>query len=148
MDAMDEINLEIIKHLKDGRKSFAEIAKELNLTENTVRSRTKKLQDSGILDISGLVDSKEIPNHVIGYIGVNLKTMELVKKAEEISKLRGVISVAVVTGRYDLMLTVMLNEDFNLLAFYTQEMTKVKDVLSTETFVAYTGFNLKVPYVL
>jgi len=63
-------------------------------------------------------------------------------------KLRGVVSANVVTGRYDLILTVLLNENFGLLQFYTEEVSRIKDVQSVETFVVYKSYNLKVPYVL
>jgi Lrp/AsnC family transcriptional regulator for asnA, asnC and gidA len=35
-----------------------------------------------------------------------------------------------------------------LLEFYTEEVSKIKDVQSVETFVVYKSYNLKVPYVL
>ena len=53
---IDNINIEIIKHLKDGRKSFKSIADDLNITENTVRARVNKLSEEGVLQISGLID--------------------------------------------------------------------------------------------
>ena len=39
---MDETSIAIIKHLRDGRKSFKQIADQLSLAENTVRTRVKK----------------------------------------------------------------------------------------------------------
>ena len=74
--------------------------------------------------------------------------MNLVKKGEEISKLKGVVSIAVVTGRYDLIMILMLNKEFGLLEFYTKEMANVSEVQSVETFVSYESFNLKLPYIL
>ena len=145
---MDETNIAIIKHLQDGRKSFKKIADEMGITENTVRTRVTKLVDEGTLEISGLVDPEAIPGHRLVMIGVKLKTMELVKKGEEFSKLKGVISVSVVTGRYDLILVAFLNEDFGLLEFYTEEVARIKEVQSVETFVVYKGYNTKVPYLL
>ena len=145
---IDETNLNIIRHLRDGRKSYSEIAKSLLVTENTVRARVKKLKENGIYSITGLVNSSKIPNHVIAFVGVKLKTMNLVNKAEEISKLKGVVSVSVVTGRYDLIMILMLNKEFGLLEFYTTEMSKVSDVQSSETFVVYENFNLNLPYIL
>ncbi len=144
----DKTNLNIIRHLRDGRKSYGEIAKALSITENTVRSRVNKLKKEGALSIAGLIEPTSIHNHIIAFVGVRLKTMNLVKKGEEISKLKGVVSVAVVTGRYDLIMILMLNEEFGLLEFYTNEMSKISEVLSVETFVAYASFNLKVPYTL
>ncbi len=144
---IDQTSIEIIKHLRDGRKSFGQIAKDLDVAENTVRSRVNRLIKEGVLDISGVINPEAIPGHRVVMVGVKLNTLNLVKKAEEFSKLKGVISVSVVTGRYDLILIVLLKEGFDLLEFYTSEVYQLKDVGSVETFVVYKCFNLMVPYV-
>ena len=145
---IDDTNLAIIKKLRDGRKSFKQIADELGVAENTVRARVQKLTEEGILEVMGLVDPEALPGHRLVMVGVKLATMDLVNKGEEFSRLRGVVSVSVVTGRYDLLLMVFLKEGFGLLEFYTEEVAKLKDVQSVETFVVYKAYNLKVPYVL
>ena len=145
---VDKINIAIIKHLRNGRKSFKKIAQEMDIAENTVRGRVKKLIAEGILEISGIIDPEAIAGHRVVIVCVKLKTMDLVEKGKEFSKLRGVVSVSVVTGRYDLILTVMLQEGFGLLEFYTQEVAELKDVQSVETLVVYKGYNLKMPYIL
>ena len=145
---IDGTNKEIIRQLRDGRKSFDEIAKNLSITPNTVRSRVKKLIADGILDITGVIDPDKMDNHFLAIIGVKLKNMNLVKKGEEFSRLKGVISVSVVTGRFDLILVVLLKPGFGLLEFYTEEVSRLKDVQSVETFVVYKSYNFKVPYVL
>ena len=144
----DEISLQIIRHLRDGRKSFSEIGKNLSITTNTVRARVKKLMKKGALEIIGSIDPEKIDNHFLVVVGVKLKSMRLADKGEEFSKLKGVISVAVVTGRFDLILTVLLNNKFGLNEFFAQEVSKIKDVLSTETFVVYKNYNWKAPYTL
>ncbi|MBE9519712.1 MAG: Lrp/AsnC family transcriptional regulator [Proteobacteria bacterium] len=145
---IDETNLAIIKHLRHGRKSFKEIAEDLSISENTVRSRVNKMIQSGTLEISGLVNPEAMPGHTLAMVGVKLQTMDLIKKGEEFSKLRGVVSATVVTGQYDLILIIFLNESFSLLEFYTKEVSRIKDVRSVETFVVYKNYNLKVPYIL
>jgi Lrp/AsnC family transcriptional regulator for asnA, asnC and gidA len=145
---IDETNLAIIKHLRQGRRSFKKISEDLGITENTVRARVNKLTEEGILEISGLVDIESIPGHKVVIVGVKLATMNLVKKGKEFSKLKGVVSVSVVTGRFDLILIVLVNEDFGLLEFYTEEVSRINMVQSVETFVIYKGFNLKIPYIL
>jgi Lrp/AsnC family transcriptional regulator for asnA, asnC and gidA len=144
---IDKINLSIIKHLRDGRKSYKKIADELSLSENTVRSRVNKLIDEGVLEITGLVDVQAVSDHRVVIVGVKLATMELVKKGEEFSRLKGVIAVNVVTGRFDLILIVLLKPGFGLLEFYTEEVSKLSEVQSVETFVVYKSYNLKVPYI-
>ena len=145
---IDKINLAILKHLRSGRKSYKKIAEELSVSENTVRTRVHKLIDRGILDVTGLVDPEAINGHRVVIVGVKLKTMDLVKKGEEFSKLRGVISVSVVTGRFDLIVMVLLKTGFGLLEFYTEEVSKLDNVQSVETFVVYKSYNLKIPYVI
>ena len=145
---IDKNNLAIIKHLRNGRKSYKKIAQDLNLSENTVRTRVQKLIDEGVLDISGMVNPESIDGHRVVMVGVKLKSMDLVNKGEEFSKLRGVVSVSVVTGRFDLILIVLLKSGFGLLEFYTEEVSKISDVQSVETFVVYKSYNLNVPYVL
>ena len=145
---IDETSLAIIKHLREGRKSFQKIAEDLSITENTVRARVGKLVDEGVLEIAGLVDPEAIQGHRIALVGIKLNSMDLVTKGKEFSLLKNVVSVCVVTGRYDLFLTVLLNDENDLLRFYTEQVSQVKDVQSAETFVVYKSYRLKVPYIL
>jgi len=145
---IDAVTIEILRHLREGRKSYREIAEGLSITENTVRARVNQMVQEGLLEITGTVDPEKLPGHRTVIVGIKLDTMHLVRKGEEFSRLRGVVSVAVVTGRYDLILTVLLTDDFGLLEFYTTEVARVAEVRSAETFVVYKGFNAKVPYVL
>jgi Lrp/AsnC family transcriptional regulator for asnA, asnC and gidA len=145
---IDRTSIDIIKHLRDGRKSFGQIAKELDVAENTVRSRVSRLMEEGVLDINGVIDPESLPRHQSVIIGVKLTTVDLIKKGEEFSKLRGVVSVSVVTGRFDLIVIVLLKDGFGLLEFYTEEVAKLQGVQSVETFVIYKAFNLKMPYIL
>ncbi len=141
---MDTTDIAIINELQDGRISFKKIALTLGLAEGTVRTRVKRLRKDGQLDISGLVDPEALPDHSVVMIGIRVNDMDLVKKGQEFSDLNGVISVAVVTGRFDLILTVMLTKDFGILEFYTEEASKIQNVQSVETFVVYKSFNMKV----
>jgi len=142
---LDQINISIINHLRDGRAPFKKIAEALSIAEGTVRSRVRRLMDEGVLEIAGLVDPEAIPDQSVAMIGVRLSDRNLVKKGEEFSRLRGVITVCVVTGRYDLIVTVMLNREFTLLEFYADEVAMIDNVAAVEAFVVNRSFNLKVP---
>ena len=144
---IDKNNLAIIKHLRNGRKSYKKIAEDLCVSENTVRARVQKLIDEGVLKISGLVNPESMDGHRVVIVGVKLQSMDLVKKGEAFSNLKGVVAVSVVTGRFDLILIVLLKPGFGLLEFYTEEVSKISDVQSVETFVVYKSYNLQVPYV-
>ena len=145
---IDKTNLAIIKQLRNGRKSYQKIARDLAVSENTVRTRVQKLIEEGILDIKGVVNPESMDGHRVVIVGVKLQSMDLVNKGKEFSNLKGVVSVSVVTGRFDLIIVVLLKSGFGLLEFYTEEVSRIKEVQSVETFVVYKSYNLKVPYVL
>ena len=106
------------------------------------------MEKEGVLAVTGLVDPDIVPEQNVIMVGVRLNDMNLVKKGEEFRRLRGVISVCVVTGRFDLMLTVVLNPNFNMLNFYNDEVSTISNVREVETFVVYKSFDLKVPLTL
>lgn len=147
---MDETNKAILRQLADGRKPFSAIADELNITENTVRSRVNKLIDEEVLQISGLIRAEMVPGLQVVFMGVKLSTLDLERKAKEFSTLRGVISSVVVTGRYDLIVQLVLSEEeeLSLLDFFKEELSKMSEVLEVETFVVYQSENYRIPFVL
>ena len=147
MIRLDPLNMDIIGHLQEGRKSYKKIAVALGISENTVKARVRKLEEEGILRIAGFVDPEAMEGHQIVYIGIKLKDMDYPAKGEEISRLRRVVSVGVVTGRYDLIATVHLKTEFGLLEFLGKELGRVDRIESIETYMVYKGFNIKVPYI-
>lgn len=147
---IDDVNKNIMRKLIDGRKSYSAIADELGITENTVRARVNRLIDDGILKITGEVNPENITGLDVVIMGVKLKSMDLQQKAKEFLKLRGVISVCVVTGRFDLLVIIEFGEEegLSLLQFFSNELIKIKDVAEVESFVCYKTFNFHVPFVL
>ena len=147
---LDDTNIAIIRELRNGRKAFSSIADKIGITENTVRSRVNKLIEDGVLQISGLVDPQFIPEMQVVVMGVKLSTLDLEEKAKEMLRLKGVISVMVVTGRYDLIvqLATSTQDDQSLLNFFKNELSKVKGVSDVETFVVYQSHNYIIPYML
>lgn len=146
---LDDTNKAIIRQLADGRKAFSAIAEEIGITENTVRNRVNKMIEEGIIDISAHLDPQQIPGMQIVIMGVKSSTLDLEKKAKELMKLKGVYSAAVVTGRYDIILQIVIgtNEDDTLLYFFKHELGKVKDISSVESFVVYQAHNYRIPYM-
>ncbi|MBR6085660.1 MAG: Lrp/AsnC family transcriptional regulator [Spirochaetales bacterium] len=147
---LDDTNIAIIKELRNGRKAFSSIAEKIGITENTVRARVNKLIEDGVLQISGLVNPQFIPEMQVVVMGIKLSTLDLEEKAKELLRLKGVISVMVVTGRYDLIvqLATSTQDDQSLLNFFKNELSKVKGVSDVETFVVYQSHNYMVPYML
>jgi len=145
---LDEINKKIIRHLQEGRKSYKEIADALSIAENTVKSRVRKLEEDKVIDITTVLNPEAIEDQIIVLVGIQVKDLSYVKTGEKLSKLKRVINVCVVTGRFDFIILVHLDKEFGLLEFLDQELAQIKGITVSETFVVYKSFNLKIPYLI
>ncbi|MCD6396792.1 MAG: Lrp/AsnC family transcriptional regulator [Spirochaetaceae bacterium] len=147
---IDDTNLALIKLLREGRKSYSNMAEELSLTENTVRSRVNKLISEKVLKISGLIDPSALSGHQVIIVALKLDTVELKDKAEELSRLKGVVSASITNGRYDCFIYVLLSDEqgFGLPEFLDGELSQVDLIKDYETFVVYKSVNLKIPYII
>lgn len=145
---IDKTGLEIVRLLQSGRRSFKEIGEALNLSEATIRTKVGKMVQDGLVEIKALVSTQDLEvGHQMVYIGVRLRAPAMKEIAASLSELPGVISVALVTGRYDLILTVMLAPDFGLIDFFNTMLARYSDsVRSNETFLVYEHVNFKTPY--
>ena len=144
---IDDINWNIIAHLKKGRKSYKEIADDLSIAEYNVKSRVRKLEQDGIIDITTLLNPEAIEGLLVVMVGIQVKDLSYVKTGEKLSRLKGVINVSVVTGRFDFIILVQLDNKYGLLEFLDHELAKIKGITVSETFIVYKSFNLKIPAV-
>lgn len=143
---IDETTISILKQLKNGRISYRKISTELGISENTIRYKVNQMKEEELIDITGLFDPEATDDYHLIFMAINFASMKLVEKAKALSQLQGVIFTTVVTGRFDILMQVLLKKDFGLLDFYTNELSQIDNIRSVETFVVYKGFNLKVPF--
>lgn len=103
---IDETDIKIVKKLEeDGRASFREIAKDLDVSEGTVYNRVKKMQKEGIIKgFSARSDSMKLGKDLEAVIGLRVDGGHLVDVEEEIAKEDPVRCVYDVTGEYDVMI--------------------------------------------
>ena len=71
---MDEIDLKITMLLaEDGRLGNSEIARQLGISEGTVRQRLKKLIDADVVKVQAIINSDRVPNRVLAIIGLKIE---------------------------------------------------------------------------
>lgn len=116
MQVIDKIDKHIIEKLiLDGRASFANIAKDINLTDVAIKKRLERLKQKGI--IKNIF--AEIDYDVIGYnecVEV-LMVLDPFKKDNIIKKLKendNIIAIQEILGEYNLMCKVIAQDKENL----------------------------------
>ena len=135
---IDDLDRNIILELQeDARRSYKEIAAKLSVSESTVSNRVNRLVRTGILKLEARVDPFKLTNKVAAIIGIKLERRGHLQAVNEIRKIPGVSAVYVATGKYDLFIEVMEDSiaDLNDFLFHKSRLSKVKNVIATETFI-------------
>jgi len=135
---VDSLDLAIIRLLsQNGRMPTGEIARHLEVTNPTVRSRLKTLVSSGVLKVAALLDFFKIEKLAVALVALTVeKHQELDAKIEEISQLDQVHWAAVVSGRYDIIVEVISSHGMTgLYQFLTVDLPKVGGIQSSESFI-------------
>jgi Lrp/AsnC family transcriptional regulator for asnA, asnC and gidA len=131
---MDQIDLEIISFLQtDGRMPFTDIAKELDISEGTVRNRVARLMQERVLQIVGMVDPYRLGYDAPAMISISVQPPLLNQVAKTISKFPEVSYLIMVSGDYDLLVEVLCKDRDHLANFLNEKLLKVTGITNTQT---------------
>jgi len=105
----DDLNQSIIKLLQDdGRMPYKDVARELDVSEGTIRNRVQSMKQSGLLKIVALADPMVVKYKADAMIGIKVASPATPKLvAERLAKFSEVVYVIWVSGRYDLLIEVV-----------------------------------------
>ncbi|HZU13968.1 MAG TPA: Lrp/AsnC family transcriptional regulator [Chloroflexota bacterium] len=136
---LDEIDRRIIAILQpDGRRPFADIGRELGVSEGTVRQRYQRLVAQGILQVVGVADPFKIGFQSMAMIGINVSLesgLTIDDVANTLARFREVSYVVMSTGDFDLLVEVIVESSEDLADFLTHKLHAAPGVIRTETFV-------------
>ena len=139
---LDTRDWEIIELLRAGVISNSAVAKELGVSEGMIRQRIKRLRELGILSLRGLINPDILANRQVVWLGANVvESRMLNQKAEEISRLDNVLSVSLVSGRFDLIIELLLDSHRGLVDFLINDLSQVEGIARTESFVTLKTYS-------
>ena len=132
----DDIDRQIIAELqKNGRTSFKDIARKLELSDGTIRLRVGKMIAEGLLKITAQVNPLYFENSIVALVGMSLEKRDHRQIMEKIVRMNGVKSVINSTGRYDIVAEVFFHSREELRSFLMENLNKIGGILSSETFI-------------
>lgn len=138
---LDATDRRLVKALSaDGQQSVNDLAEKLGVSAPTVRTRMRALVEKGALRVVGQLNLAERPELISAFVGINASDPDgLGHLADKLAELPSVVAVSIVTGRFDLIVEVLIAGDINDLYLFTSEdLPKVagRGVVSrSETFV-------------
>jgi Lrp/AsnC family transcriptional regulator for asnA, asnC and gidA len=140
---MDELDRDIVAQLKeDGRKPFTSIARELGVSEGTVRNRVGRMIDERVLHIVGEVDPYKMGLDAPALIGLTLKSDEIEASMQAIAELEEVSYLLLVSGEFDAIVEVFCRDREHLANFLTKKLRQIPGVDSTRTFTILRTYKM------
>jgi len=130
----------------DAQDSVSDIADKLRISAPTVRARLRALVAKNALKIVGLLNLSERPELIGALVGINANAQgDIDGLSKKIAALPFVSSVSIVTGRFDLMVEVLVEGDIQALYRFTSEqLPRVAEpgvISRSETFVVMKSHN-------
>ena len=134
---MDELDRKIIHILQeDGRASNARIARDVGVSEGTVRRRLKRLIQDGIITVAAFPDPVTLGFTTEALIGIQIDPDKIDAVAGHLIELQAASLVVQTTGAFDMFAWVTLPSSEELGRFLQNKVGTIPGVRRTETFVS------------
>ena len=130
----DDLNQRIIRCLQDdGRAAYDVIGQKLGVSGGTVRNRVARMREAGMLRIVAVVDPISVDYEADAMLGI--KTAPGVAPATLARRLEphpAVVYIMWVSGRYDLLVEVVCDEETELALFLDEQVHGHSDIARVE----------------
>ncbi len=136
MSKIDDLDRTILAVLQDdARTSFAELARELKVSEGTIHTRVRKLRESGVIEgFHARVSPSKLGRGLTAMVSIKAEPSSYSEVLKKIVEMEDVYEVFDMTGEFYAMLKVRAT-DIESLAKIIDKIGDIKGVTSTQTEV-------------
>ncbi|MFS0554894.1 Lrp/AsnC family transcriptional regulator [Brevibacillus sp. 179-C9.3 HS] len=129
---LDDIDYGIIRALQgNARLPFTQIAKDLGVTEKTIRMRVQQLQDEGALSLVGIVNPVKAGFHVQAMIQVAVDAEKLDDVVAALTDIVEIRLIVLTSGEYQLFTQVLVTSYEELSQFLLKRLHKIPGISKT-----------------
>jgi len=138
---IDRLDLQILRSLsRDGRKPFRAIARELDVSDATVRKRVRRMQkDEIIRQFHVLINYDKMGNFIKAFIGLNVNPMKIPIIVEELQKYPDIQVIYRTTGEWDIFVEVIF-QDMQELNWFIENKLNFEGIISNEVNVVISPY--------
>jgi Lrp/AsnC family transcriptional regulator for asnA, asnC and gidA len=131
---LDELDERIIEALQEnGRLPFLQLARELGVSEATIRNRYQRLCDADVLQVVGVTNPLALGFESSALVGVRVAGSPM-DVAQELAGWREASYVVVCAGQFDVLVELICTDRLHLMDVVSR-VRQLEDVVSTETLV-------------
>jgi Lrp/AsnC family transcriptional regulator, regulator for asnA, asnC and gidA len=136
--ALDDISKRIVELLQeDGRRPYAEIAREVGLSEAAARQRVQRMTEAGIIQIVAVTDPMQLGFHRMSMIGIRVSG-DPRAIAEELTTIPELAYVVITLGTFDILVEAVCENDEHLIDLIATPIRTIPGVAHTESML-YAG---------
>ncbi len=134
IEASDELVLDELDHRliallrRDGRMPFKALAKELGLTEATVRARVRRLEETDTMRVVAVTDFEAAGYSMMLAVGVQVEGRAAGDVAEDLAAFPEVFSVCQVVGSLDIEVLAVAEDQESVAKLLTDKLSQVPGV--------------------
>jgi Lrp/AsnC family transcriptional regulator, leucine-responsive regulatory protein len=139
---LDEIDKKILSLLtENGRMSYVDIGKELNLSRVSVRQRVNQLINNGIIErFSCVINSEKVGQKVSAFFEVDCEPAFLVEVAQTLADNPRVASCYQMTGPSTLHMHVLVEDFVALEKFVNNDLYSLEGITRVESHILLRRF--------
>ncbi len=136
--ALDDIAKRIIELLQeDGRRPYAEIGREVGLSEAATRQRVQRLTEAGVIQIVAVTDPLQLGFPRMAMIGIRV-TGDPRTIAEALAEISELAYVVVTLGSFDILAEAICESDEHLVDLISTRIRTIPGIVHTESLL-YAG---------
>lgn len=135
---LDEIDLGLITAVvADGRQSNREIARQLGVSDGTIRARLRRMEEAGLLRIVALTDPVALGTvGSFAFLCIDVEGPLAAPIARKMAGLPEVRTCVTTMGRQDIFAVVACQTQADLIELVAERMRSIDGIRSTETIEA------------
>ncbi|WP_163102451.1 Lrp/AsnC family transcriptional regulator [Peribacillus alkalitolerans] len=139
---LDQHDKKIIELLTmNGRMSYVDIGKELNLSRVAVRDRVNQLIEQGVIErFTAVINSEKVGKSVSAFFEVDCEPAYLVEVAEKLADNPCVASCYQMTGPSTLHMHVLVDDFTHLEKFINHELYAFEGITRVESHILLRRF--------
>ena len=126
---LDDTDYKIIALLrKDGRTPYRTLAKEIGVTETTIRARVKRLEETDTMRVVAVTDYEAVGYNMMLAVGIQVEGRPAEDVARDLAAHKEVFSACQVVGSLDIEILVVAQDQEQLNELLSERLAKVPGV--------------------
>jgi len=146
--SLDQLDMALIGELqRDSRQTAADLAAKLRTSKPTILRRMKRLHDEGVIRLMTMVDPMALGYKLVISTGLKVSPDRIREVAEAVGNRKNVHSVALCTGRYDVLAWMTFRDRREMMDVLSGVLGKIRGIRSMETVTSLKTVKASFIYV-